>query len=115
MNTGEEFVKKLKPLGCAAFLLLTALTVLICFTSKGVAVDGYVPPQDSEYYAEHLDELKQEIEENLLPLIGVNADLELTSNAVRITAGEDDLNTLRPRVIHYYDAELFEFVYGGTY
>jgi hypothetical protein len=112
MSTGEEFVKKIKPLGCAAFILLTVAVVLTCFTTKGIAVDGYTPPHGSDYYSDHLDELAEELSGTLLPMIDATADFEVGEKVITITASTDDLNNLRPRILHYYDVDLFEFVYS---
>ena len=55
---GQDFVKMLKPVGCALFLLLFVIFLIFCFTAKA-PLDGYVKPQTIEYYSTHLDELEQ--------------------------------------------------------
>ena len=72
MTAGQEFVKRLKPIGCVIFIVMFALFLVICFTAAGNApVKGYIPPHDTEYFSSHLDELKAELEEKLLTLPGV--------------------------------------------
>ena len=66
MTAGQQFVKWLKPVGCGIFLLVFVLFFIMCFTAKA-PVEGYTVPHDSQYYAEHLDELKTELETNLFP------------------------------------------------
>ena len=56
MTAGEQFVKWIKPAGCVLFLGIFAAFLVICFTAKA-PVEGYTVPHDSQYYAQHLDEL----------------------------------------------------------
>ena len=110
MGTGQAFVKGLRPAGCALFFGMFILVTALLFTAKGAPVEGYAPTESSEYYAEHLTELKAELEENLLPKLDIaGADIEVRGDILRITVNADDLQTLRLAVIHYYDVELFEF------
>lgn len=111
MGAGQDFVKKLKPLGCALVLGLFVLVTLILFTARGAAVEGYDAPYTSEYYAEHLDELKTELEENLIPKLDVAwAQLAVEGDKLAVTAEKEDIYKIRPAVIHYYDADLFVWV-----
>ena len=111
MGTGQAFVKWLRPAGCALFLGMFILVTILLFTAKGAPVEGYVPTEGSEYYAQHLIELKAELEENLLPKLDIaGADIEVRGDILLITAEAGDLQTVRLAVIHYYDQDLFEFV-----
>ena len=110
-TTGQDFVKKIKPLGCAMFLLLAILVTLMCFTTKGTALDGYEAPNDSDYYGEHLDELCSEISDVLAPLAGIEVSVSYTDEKVVITGTQSAVDSLRPYVVHYYDAGLFSFNY----
>jgi hypothetical protein len=110
MGTGQEFVKKLRPAGCALVVILTVIVTILMFTSKGIAVDGYDAPHDSDYYAEHIDELKTEIEENMLPkLEGVTASLSVEDGKVQVTAESVSLQKVKNAVNYYYGLELFTF------
>lgn len=111
METGQEFVKKIKPLGCAMFLGLAVIVMIICFTTKGTPLEGYEAPHDSDYYAEHLDELAEEITSVLAPLAGIDVTVKTEGERVVISGTESAINALRPYVLHYYDVELFEFRY----
>ena len=110
MEAGRDFIKKLGPVGCALFLALFILVTVMLFTAKGAPVAGYEAPHSGEYYAEHLDELKAELEENLVPRLGVGrCEIEVSGEKLIVTASEEDIYKLRPAVIYYYGEELFEF------
>ena len=111
MGTGQSFAKWLKPAGCLLFLGLFIAVTVILFTDRGTPVEGYSAPESSEYYAQHLDELAAELEENLLPRFeGIEAHCRVQDGAVVVTVPEDELFTVLSGVIYYYDQELFEFV-----
>ena len=111
MGTGQSFVKWLRPAGCVLFLGLFIAVTVILLTDRGAPVEGYSPPESSEYYAQHLDELAQELEENLLPLFeGIDANCRVEDGTVVVTVPEDELFTVLRGVIYYYDQDLFEFV-----
>lgn len=110
-TTGQDFVKRIKPLGCAMFLILGIIVTVICFTAKGTPLPGYEAPNTSEYYGGHLEELASEIRENLIPLTEYEAAVECDGDVIAVAGAEDDINALRPYILHYYDVELFEFRY----
>lgn len=110
-TTGQDFVKKIKPIGCAMFLGLAVIVTVICFTAKGVPLPGYEAPNTSDYYEEHIEELAAELAENLIPLTEYEASVEAAGQQVIITGTESDINSLRPYILHYYDVKLFEFKY----
>ena len=111
MDAGREFVKKLRPAGCALFLVLFILVTVMLFTSKGAPVEGYEAQHESEYYAEHPDELKTELEDKLIPKLDIEwCEIEVSGGKVAVTAAEEDIYKIRPAFIYYYDAELFEFI-----
>lgn len=109
MNTGEDFVRKIKSIGCVLFLALFVGFLLICFLG-GAPVDGYAPPQDSEYYAEHLSELKAELEKNVFPELEGVTSCEISENRLCITVDADEYEDVKYAVTFYYDEELFEFL-----
>ena len=45
MTAGQSFVKAIKPLGCVLFLILFAVFMVFCFTSKAPLGDKYTCPQ----------------------------------------------------------------------
>lgn len=110
MNPGQEIVKWLKPAGCALVLFITALAMILLFTAGRDPVKGYIPPQTSEYYSAHPEELKSELEQNVFPALSGVQDCEVTDGGkLRITLIGDDYAVARSAILRYYDKELFEF------
>jgi len=109
VTPGRDFVRWLRPAGAALFLILSILTVIVCFTAKGTPVKGYKAPQTSEYYAQHPDELAAELTENLFPKLGKKAAAAVSDGKVAVTAPAEDLQAVKYAVIHYYDESLFSF------
>lgn len=110
MTAGQEFVKRLKPLGCAIFLGMFALFLVICFTAGNNApVKGYIPPHDTEYFSSHLDELKTELENVLLPQLGCDTDCAVTGDKLSVTVDSEHFDTVKTALTHYYTAKLFAF------
>lgn len=111
MNAGQEIVKWLKPAGCALVLLITALVMIMLFTSGNDPVEGYTAPQTSEYYAGHPEELKAELEQNVFPRITGVGDCEITDEGkLRIILVGEDYAVARGAILNYYDDMLFEFI-----
>lgn len=67
-------------------LLLSVLMVVFCLTRGANPVPGYTPPHDSDYYAQHLDELAQELNANVLPVLDETAHAEAGDGTVTVTA-----------------------------
>lgn len=111
METGKQFVKWLRPAGCAAVLILSVLATILLFTAKGTPVEGYAPAESGDYYAEHPEALLAEIEAELLPRLdgAEGVELALEDGVIRVTGPKGPLHTVRLALIHYFDKELFEF------
>lgn len=104
--TGQEFVKMLRPIGCVVFLAMFAAFLFICFSSGNNEIEGYEPPETSAYYEEHMDELADEIEDNMLP---GKVDCRVLGDKIEITLSEQEFFKLRSKILNYYDEDLFEF------
>ncbi len=107
MTAGESFVKMLKPVGCALFLLLFVIFLIFCFTAKA-PLDGYVKPQTTEYYSTHLDELEQELEENMFPQLEGIEDCFVSGDKLTIIISEAAYDESSGIITHYYGKELFD-------
>lgn len=107
MTAGEGFVKAIKPIGCVLFLLLFVIFLIFCFTAKA-PLEGYVKPQTSEYYAEHLDEFEQELEENMLPRLEGIEDCFVSGDKLTIIISEAAYDESSGIITHYYGKELFD-------
>lgn len=109
MTAGQQFVKMLRPAGCAVFLIIFAAFMVMCFTADDAPIKGYAVPQDSEYYAEHIDELQSELEENVFPRLDGVVSSEISDGILRITVESEELETVKTAITHYYSEALFEF------
>ncbi len=110
MGTGEEFVKKIRPIGAAFFLFLLVMFLVICFTANSAPLKGYNRPRTNEYYAAHIDELADELRDNLIPALGYE-DVSVTAEDGRaaVAAPPDVLEDVKKDILYYYDENLLEF------
>ena len=106
MTAGEQFVKWIKPAGCVLFLGIFAAFLVICFTAKA-PVEGYTVPHDSQYYAEHLDELKAELETNLFPKLDGVEECYISGDKLTIIIDEQSFEESGKAITHYYGENLF--------
>lgn len=109
-NPGVQMVRWLKPGGCILVLALTVIAMLYLFTSGRDPVPGYAPPQSSEYYAAHLDELAQELTANVLPHLSGAVSAEVSGDTVAVTLTGADYAVARAAILRYYDQSLFTFI-----
>ena len=109
-TAGQTFVKGLRPLGCVLFLALSIFVTVLCFLMNRDPIPGYEAPQDTAYYAVHLDALAEELEQNVFPLLDYD-DLTaaVTDPTVTVTAAEEDLLNARAALIRYFDQNLLTF------
>lgn len=108
MGTSEGFVKKIGYVGCAIFLLIFVLFLVMCFTTKA-PVEGYKAPHDSEYYAANIDELKAELEQNLLPKLDGIESCTVSDGVLCIVISDEYYEQTAKAITHYYAKELFSF------
>ena len=106
MTAGEQFVKWIKPAGCVLFLGIFAAFLVICFTAKA-PVEGYTVPRDSQYYAQHLDELKAELETNLFPRLEGIEDCYISGDKLKIIISDAGFEKSSEAITHYYGENLF--------
>ncbi len=111
MSTGQEFVKKIGPVGSVLFLLVFAAFLVMCFMPPKAA-DGFSPAYDTAYYtesAEHMEELKTELEKDLLPQLKIDATTQISGEKLVVTFSEADYKAGAEGVLKHYDESLFVF------
>lgn len=112
MGAGQEFVKKIRPLGVALFLVLFVLFLYICFTAGTNPIPGYESPHDSTYYSQNdgtLEELKAELEANVFPKLEGEESCTVSDGKIKVVIDSEDFATSRSAILRYYDESLFEF------
>ena len=108
-NMGQQFVKWLRPVGCVLFLAVAVLVTVICFTAGQDPIPGYAAPHDTAYYAQHLDELQAELEDNVFPYLEGIADCKAAGDTLEVTIAERVFAKTRSAILQYYDLSLFTF------
>ncbi len=108
-HPGFQIVRWLRPGGAAIVLIIFILFLVFCFSSGRAPIKGYQPPEDSEYYAQHLDKLAQELNDVVLPQIDENASAQVTGDTVTVSTTHDAYVTTRAAVLKYFDRTLVEF------
>ena len=103
---GPEFVKKIRPLGCAIFLLIAVLTTVLCFTAGRDPIRGYAPAQTTEYYAAHPQELLAELEAQVFPALEGVVSAEAAEDHVTVRLQSDRYAVTRSALLRYFDESL---------
>jgi len=113
MGAGPEFVKKIRPIGCILFLLISVYFLVFCFTSGKSPIPGYVAPHDSSYYSQStatMTELKGELDAKVFPRLTGIKDCQLVGGKLQITIDSLSYFKSRTAILKYYDRSLFDFV-----
>jgi hypothetical protein len=113
--TGQEFVKMIRPLGAAIFLIVGILFVIICFRAGSDPIPGYESPRGAEYYSQDagtLNELKAELEQNVFPKLEGVAGCRVGDGVLIVTIESDSFAVTRSAILQYFDRSLFEFAEG---
>lgn len=116
MTAGQDFVKKIRPVGVVLFLLLFVLFFYITLSSGANPIPGYTPPQDAAYYAQSartLAELKAELEANVFSRVAGVTGCEIEDGKLVITIDGASFATTRSAIEKFYGDTLFVFVEGG--
>lgn len=115
MTAGQEFAKKITPIGCILILVVFIAFLSYCFRSGKAPIPGYTAPHDSIYYAQSGEALKQlqtELEINVFPKLGGVEGCTIEDRKLDITIDRDHYNDTRAGILHYYDEALFTFSVG---
>ena len=90
-------------------ILIFILFLVYAFSTGKEPIKGYDPPQDTEYYAAHLSELAQELNDVVLPLVDPSASAEVADGTVKVTITHDRYVQTRAAVLRYFDPSLLTF------
>ena len=108
-TAGQQFARAVKPGGCVLLFLILIGVLHICFTSGKDPIPGYEAPRDTAYYAQHLEELKTELETNVFPNLDGIEGSEVEDDHLKIQIQDDTFAVSRAAILRYYDLSLFEF------
>ena len=112
MTTGQDFVKKIRPIGAAMFLLMFVLFLIICFTARVDPLAGYEAPHDSTYYAQSdasLGELKTELETNVFTKLTGVESCTVKDGKLEIVIDSATFKESRSTLLKHFDGGLFTF------
>ena len=115
MTAGQEFVKKIRPLGAIFFIAISALFIVIGFTAGTNPIPGYEPPHDSAYFAQNvytLKELQKELQTNVFPHLEGVISSEVKDDRLKIIIASERFATTRSAILRFFDESLFELVPG---
>ena len=108
-HPGFQIVRWLRPFGSGLVILIFILFLVYAFSSGRAPIKGYAPPHDGAYYAEHLDELAEELSGTVLPLVDPGAKAAVTGDTVTVTIPQDSFVQTRAAVLRYFDSKLLTF------
>ncbi len=111
-DAGKEFIKNIRPAGCALFLLLAVLVFAVCMTAGKDPIPDYQAP-DPSVYANDLPRLVQELEENVLPkLPQYDISASITGDTVTLKINSGNFAAARAAILRYFPEEYFTFERG---
>lgn len=117
MSAGEEFVKWLRPGGCALLIIIFVLVLIVCFSSGNDPLPGYESPHDTAYYAQNdasLTELGEELEENVFPQLEGEETWFIENGRVVVVFEDGQFAVSRAAILRYFDDGLFDFRKEGV-
>lgn len=112
LNSRDYLWKTLRPAGCVLVLLLGVMAVYLCFTAGRDPIPGYQPPESTEYYAAHPEELLRELEENVFPRVDGVLAAETEAGAVAVTIAQEHFVVTRSALLRYFDESLLTLRQG---
>ncbi len=111
MTAGQQFVKAIKPLGSAIFLIVLALFIVLAFSSgRGTVLDvgDYTPPQGLG--ADAPEALCAELAENLLPRLPGDNNCYVNQGRLYVELDGARFKDCRATILHYYPDKRIQFI-----
>ncbi len=113
LTAGQSFVKSIRPLGCALFLIMGILGTVLCFTVGRDPIPGYQPPERASYEND-LSQLVYVLETQVFPeLPDIELSAEVTGDTVTVTVASGNFAVARAAILRYFPEDLIEFAEGG--
>ncbi|MFB0919910.1 MAG: hypothetical protein QMB62_03365 [Oscillospiraceae bacterium] len=113
MTAGQDFIKKIRPVGVAMFLMLFILFLVICFTARPDPLAGYEAQHDAAYYSQNdttLGELKEELEANVFPKLTGVESCTISEGRLEVVIDSATFKDCRSALLKHFDESLFELV-----
>ena len=105
---GQQWAKRLGGFGGIAVLLFSLLFVLTMVLSGPEKLD-YTPAYDTAYYAQNLDVLQAELEQEIFPQVEGIEFCEVVDDKLVIGIRQSRYIETRAIIIDLFDMELFVF------
>ena len=114
-ETGQAFVKKIGTFGIVAFMIIfVGYFIVTFFFGSHTALDDYTPPQTNEYYAQHIDELAEEISTGIAPLLDGIEECRVEDGRVIVVTSSERFPSVRTALLKVFDESLIDVRIGGT-
>lgn len=113
MNTGIDFVKKLRPFGCALVVVCFVGFLFLCFSSGREILPDYTPPQSDDYYAQHIPELVQELNDHVLPRLEGVISCRETDGRALVEIEKKSFFETRNALLEHFDESLLDLRQAG--
>ncbi len=111
MTAGQEFVKVIKPLGCAIFLIVLVLFLVLALTSgRGTVLDigQYAPP--AGLGADDPEGLCEELTRSVLPLLPGDNECYVNQGRLYVALDGAHFKDCRATILHYYPDRRIQFL-----
>ena len=111
MTAGQEFVKVIKPLGCAIFLIVLVLFLVLALTSgRGTVLDlgDYAPPAGLS--ADDPEALCEELSRGVLPLLPGSNICYVNQDKLYVALDGEYFKDCRATILHYYPDRRIQFI-----
>ncbi len=106
---GMEWAQRLGIGGGIVVLAFTILSMLLMLRSGADPIKDYAPPQTDAYYAEHIDELEQELTQQVIPHLEGVTKMEEKDGKLVVHITHEHYIATRAAIMQYFDRDLFIF------
>ena len=111
MTAGQEFVKAIKPLGSAIFIIVLVFFLALALSSgRGTVLDvgDYAPPEGLG--ADDPEALCAELQSRLLPLLPGDNECYVNQSKLYVALDGAHFKDCRATILHYYPDRRIQFI-----